>query len=646
MTRISDKYPTYQDFWNEYKGSFFDFHKDLVIRSIMVYLTHTNYHYWKDSHYEPEEGVFYGKFFAKMTTDAVNYSRNQEIYQNIFQQLKLKDKELFKSGSKTEHSKINERLKETPQITEQTNIPYTQGEDMSGDTYGRAQILKTKTAKLKEVIKEKTVGRRVSNEDGSISYQPTYEETTSWGDKSWLGKLLSSLQYIPFNFDPKSYQFLFIKLFGASGYLVTLPSGRRKWISTQLEEEEEEETILPKQKKKVDDSSEITWIEWKELCKKQTPPIIPTQTNFYLEQITRFQKRLEKQKAPVGSLTALGIEKRKELVEGLITAWQKPLNIPSLPKFEKVMKKVVGYQEFKDKMRMYIVNLAKDIKEGKKTEQTIYVLLGPPGIGKSYISEMLAEAMDRQLINIDLGGRSETSILEGVNPSVKEAGPGRICQGIAIGKDRGAILLLDEFEKVEGAGLANMMGNVLDIKKNKDWMDQFLGYRVDLSDCILLCTANYVEKVPDFVQNRAEMVNIELATYQQRVQYVLAQLKRKLSSDQDVAHYSTQLTEDFCKYIITEEWGYRQTNSNIENIFKTVRGYASSEINKPIANLVNFAKVEETTTRFIFTYQQGQNLSLVRVRTENEQGESVISPSLNLNWPNHGFTKPKVVITK
>lgn len=133
------------------------------------------------------------------------------------------------------------------------------------------------------------------------------------------------------------------------------------------------------------------------MCKKQTPPIIPTQTNFYLEQITRFQKRLEKQKAPVGSLTALGIEKRKELVEGLITAWQKPLNIPSLPKFEKVMKKVVGYQEFKDKMRMYIVNLAKDIKEGKKTEQTIYVLLGPPGIGKSYISEMLAEAMDRQL---------------------------------------------------------------------------------------------------------------------------------------------------------------------------------------------------------------------------------------------------------
>ena len=84
-------------------------------------------------------------------------------------------------------------------------------------------------------------------------------------------------------------------------------------------------------------------------------------------------------------------------------------------------------------------------------------------------------------------------------------------------------------------------------------MDQFLGYRVDLSDCILLCTANYVERVPDFVQNRAEMVNIELATYQQRVGYVMSQLTRKLRSDNDIAHYSTQLTEDFCKYLITEE---------------------------------------------------------------------------------------------
>jgi len=217
------------------------------------------------------------------------------------------------------------------------------------------------------------------------------------------------------------------------------------------------------------------------------------------------------------------------------------------------MNQVVGYQEFKQKMRLYLVNLAKDIRQGKKTEQTIYVLLGPPGIGKSFISEKVAEGMGRILINVDLGGRSDTGILEGVSPSVKAAYPGRICQGIAVGKDRGAIILLDEFEKVRDEGLRNMLGNVLDIKKNKDWYDQFLGYRVDLSDCILLCTANYVDQVPDFVQNRAEMVNIELAKYEQRVGYVMRSLKKKLRSDTDTAHYAEELTEEFCKYVITEE---------------------------------------------------------------------------------------------
>src|SRR3954454_15689695 len=99
------------------------------------------------------------------------------------------------------------------------------------------------------------------------------------------------------------------------------------------------------------------------------------------------------------------------------------------------MNQVVGYQEFKQKMRLYLVNLAKDIQEGKKTEQSIYVLLGPPGIGKSFISEKLAEAMERPLINIDLGGRTDTGILEGVSPSTKSAYAGRLAQGIATAKN-------------------------------------------------------------------------------------------------------------------------------------------------------------------------------------------------------------------
>jgi len=55
-----------------------------------------------------------------MTVDAINYSRNRELYNNIFKTLNLKDKDLFKTKteSKIEHSKINKKSKTTPQSTE------------------------------------------------------------------------------------------------------------------------------------------------------------------------------------------------------------------------------------------------------------------------------------------------------------------------------------------------------------------------------------------------------------------------------------------------------------------------------------------------------------------------------------------------
>jgi len=254
--------------------------------------------------------------------------------------------------------------------------------------------------------------------------------------------------------------------------------------------------------------------------------------------------------------------------------------------------------------------------------------------------------MGRTLINVDLGGRKDTGILEGVSPSVKAAYPGRICQGISVGKDRGAIILLDEFEKVADEGLSMMLGNVLDIKKNKDWYDQFLEYRVDLSDCILLCTANYADQVPDFVQNRAEIVNIELAKYGQRVGW--SALGKKLRSDSDTRHYAEELTEEFCKYVITEEWGYRQTNANIENVFKTLRGLCDEQINNPINNpFSSWSSLETTPTRFIFRYSGGQTISLVRTRSVNQDNQSVLSSELGLEWPDFGFScEPKKVVTR
>jgi hypothetical protein len=49
------------------------------------------------------------------------------------------------------------------------------------------------------------------------------------------------------------------------------------------------------------------------------------------------------------------------------------------------------------------------------------------------------------------------------------------------------------------------------------------------------------------------MVDIELATYPQRIAYIIKQLTKKLSSDPDTTRYVSQINENLAKYILTEE---------------------------------------------------------------------------------------------
>jgi hypothetical protein len=67
----------------------------------------------------------------------------------------------------------------------------------------------------------------------------------------------------------------------------------------------------------------------------------------------------------------------------------------------------------------------------------------------------------------------------------------------------------------------------------------------------------------------------------------------------------------------------------MESVYKVLRGYA--KLGRRIENFTEFEQSEETKNRFIFTYAGGQKLSLNRLRTENSDGQSVLSPELGLD---------------
>jgi len=129
--------------------------------------------------------------------------------------------------------------------------------------------------------------------------------------------------------------------------------------------------------------------------------------------------------------------------------------------------------------------------------------------------------------------------------------------------------------------------------------------------------------VPDFVQDRAVFIDIQLYSYEQRLEYVMKSLKEKLASDERTRRYAEQLTEEFCKYIITETWGLRQTNVNMEEVYKSLR--AEAIMGTPIDNLVNPARIITSPNRFNLEYDGGQVIDLVRIRSLTKTEEGIIS---------------------
>jgi ATP-dependent Lon protease len=118
-----------------------------------------------------------------------------------------------------------------------------------------------------------------------------------------------------------------------------------------------------------------------------------------------------------------------------------------------------------------------------KIPAQMYLLLGKPGVGKSYISTVLAEALNRPIEVISMNGKKETSIFFGVPQEWAGAGVGEILKAMVKHKDRAPIILLDEFEKSD-KGVQQVLGNLTDKTLNKKFKDVFFDYPVPINEVI------------------------------------------------------------------------------------------------------------------------------------------------------------------
>ncbi len=149
-----------------------------------------------------------------------------------------------------------------------------------------------------------------------------------------------------------------------------------------------------------------------------------------------------------------------------------------------------------------------------KSYGSVLLLVGVPGVGKTSIAASIARAMGRPCVKISMAGVSDALFLRGAQTIFKDARPGRIVDALSRAKCFNPLIMFDEIDKmgesIEHGSPENVLLDILDSDRSK-FVDNYLGFPLDLSDIIFIATANSIEKLSPVLLDRMDIV--ELPSY-------------------------------------------------------------------------------------------------------------------------------------
>ncbi|WP_055070831.1 endopeptidase La [Clostridium massiliamazoniense] len=204
----------------------------------------------------------------------------------------------------------------------------------------------------------------------------------------------------------------------------------------------------------------------------------------------------------------------------------------------------------------------------------VLCLVGPPGVGKTSIAKSIAESLGRNFERISLGGISDEAEIRGHRKTYVGAMPGRIVTAIKKAKTMNPVLLLDEIDKIgmkyQGDHYSALL-EVLDKEQNENFRDHYLEIPLDLSDALIITTANSLENIPRPLLDRMSILQLSGYTYEEKKYIAKEHLVPKALNDYGAIKESIKISDNALDEIInyyTRESGVRQLNRVIIKVIR------------------------------------------------------------------------------
>lgn len=184
------------------------------------------------------------------------------------------------------------------------------------------------------------------------------------------------------------------------------------------------------------------------------------------------------------------------------------------------------------------------------------LIVGPPGCGKSFFAQKVAEILNLVYFEKDLSVTSEAFVLSGLDAGWKNSKPGLVFSAIVEGQTANPLICLNEVDKAKITGAQssplNSLYSLLESSTSKKFQDEFIPVDLDASKIFWILTANELD-LPEAILSRMEVFNISAPNPEQTKLIAQSIWKALLNGNIPKENYfSKELSDDVLNLLKNE----------------------------------------------------------------------------------------------
>jgi len=232
----------------------------------------------------------------------------------------------------------------------------------------------------------------------------------------------------------------------------------------------------------------------------------------------------------------------------------------------KLDEKIHGLNDVKNQI-LFILN---NMITNPKSRGLGMALVGPQGVGKTEIANVLAEATSLPFVSIPLGGSNDSSFLAGHSYTYEGSVPGAIVSSIIKMKQLNGIIFFDEIDKISntryGSEVSKLLLHITDSTQNHDFKDKYLGndISINLSNVWFIYSLNYIDSLDRTLRDRIPIVMVDGYTKTEKKEIAKRHLIPREVKNIGLNLGDIMFSDDALKYLIdkSDEMYTHETKSN------------------------------------------------------------------------------------